>query len=285
MEKAALDASPYGCMGYEEDGTPSSWYGGKVQLRGTLVVQDGSGDIQLQLERLSLGPSTQLTRRFGSRHLFRVKLPQSSKVGNLNLRVLEYCKRPIVLCGFVYRAFHAKEDTVFYIKTNEVWDSGQRRLTGESLENGMSLIEFLRSFNPPELNGEQVSLYMRHGRGRRLTTSGQAMSKWVSRLALTLSNSVPGFLPLKRNIKFIDDIGMISLYIIAHGSLPITSTVHPVTGANMTDGAGTMNRALRRQLEVYRHSKQGVYAVQVRAHGAKVRLHICLFAMEPDGLS
>jgi hypothetical protein len=38
----------------------------------------------------------------------------------------------------------------------------------------------------------------------------------------------------------------------------------------MTDGAGTMNRALKRKLAHYHPSKQDACAVQVRVHGAKV---------------
>ncbi|KAJ3508329.1 hypothetical protein NMY22_g16648 [Coprinellus aureogranulatus] len=214
-EEAALARSPYGCMGYEDNGAPSQWYGGRVQFRGTLILQDSTKDLHLKLERPSLGPSTQLTRRFGSRQLFRMKVPEASRVARLGQELVEYCKRPIVLCGSVYRAFYVKEDTVFFIKTNEVWNSARTHLTDNCRDAGFSLVEFLRWFNPPVLNGNQAR-----------------------------------FRPVKKNIKFINDI------------------VNPVTRANMTDGAGTMNRALRRMFERHQ-TKQDAYAVQVRVHGAK----------------
>lgn len=155
IDKENAAPSPYGNIGFDEEGNPSGWFGGKVHLGGTVSFDETNG-YQTKLERLTLGHSTQLTRRFGSTCLFRMKLPSASKGGNLGQKFLDYCKRPLVLWGSVYRAFYVKEATVFFIKTNEVWEFSERRLTGQRHKDGMSFLEFLQWYNPFKLNGDQV---------------------------------------------------------------------------------------------------------------------------------
>ena len=62
-------------MGFNEDGSPSDWYGGQVQFRGSLAVDQASKELKLKLEKPIMGPSTQLARRFGSK-------PFSSTIGD-----------------------------------------------------------------------------------------------------------------------------------------------------------------------------------------------------------
>lgn len=138
--------------GYGADEQARGWYGGKVTFRGSLVVLDGTP--RIKLEEPELGPSRNLTRRFGSRNVFRLRLPKAdSRWDNL---VFDFVCRPLLLCDRVYRAFYAKDMTVFFISTSEtVFD---RRLWPAGGAGVMPFLDFIRWANPPELNGDQVSI-------------------------------------------------------------------------------------------------------------------------------
>ena len=100
-----------------------------------------------------LGPSTMFARRFGSKHFFRLKLTKSL---NRNPgKLLQFLQRPLLLCGFVFRAFYAKESNIFYVKTNEVTD-GTTIVAGEILPDIMPFLKFLDWHNSIELNSSQV---------------------------------------------------------------------------------------------------------------------------------
>jgi RNA-dependent RNA polymerase len=64
--------------------------------------------------------------------------------------------RPFIICGGVFRAFYAKENNVFFVKTNE--DLKRMPQTNPSIKDAMSFISFLNFHNPLEENCNQVSL-------------------------------------------------------------------------------------------------------------------------------
>lgn len=156
-EEAALQQNPYGGLGFDEEGNHLSWHGGQVHFRGTLrdVSPKGSKQIayKVVLERAELGSSDQFARRFGSKHFFRLKLSKAVSNGD-GEELLRFLCRPLVLCGGVFRAFFAKENNVFFVKTNEHWDG--RTLT-KTTPGILSFIEFLDWHNSMERNSSQVS--------------------------------------------------------------------------------------------------------------------------------
>lgn len=93
-------------------------------------------------------------RRFGSKHFFRLKLTKGVLNRNSD-QLMNYIRRPLILCGNVFRAFYAKDKNVFYVKTNERTDCSTI-LRGETIEGVMSFLEFLDWHNPMALNAEQV---------------------------------------------------------------------------------------------------------------------------------
>ncbi|KAJ7660062.1 RNA dependent RNA polymerase-domain-containing protein [Mycena rosella] len=103
---------------------------------------------------------------------------------SVNNGLKEFFQRPFVIWGSVFRAFYAKDGTVFLFKTRETYKNGG------FLEStsGLTLFEFLNEFNPLNLN------------------SNQPICKWASRFALGLSNSVPGPVIGPADVVEIDDI-------------------------------------------------------------------------------
>ncbi|KAJ3541918.1 hypothetical protein NMY22_g3700 [Coprinellus aureogranulatus] len=230
-EEAALAANPYGAMGYNEGGQPTEWYGGQVQFRAVLHHAPlVPGKFILKLERPVIGPSSQLTRRFGSKHFIRVKLSKPAK--NLSTQAYEWLRKPIVICGHVHRAFFAKDDNAFLVRTNEGWDGKIISPGPGSNERNMSFLDFVKWFNSLELN------------------STQPMAKWASRFGLGLSTSAPGFRLERSQIGFKEDL---------------TNE----TGTNMTDGAGSLNRTLLRFVRHRYDWKERPSAIQVRVFGSK----------------
>lgn len=161
-EEAALARNPFAGLGFNEEGERIEWYGGQVLFSGKL--QDASkgcknssaSKYKIILEPAALGPSTMFARRFGSKHFFRLKLTKSSNKDPDAL--LQYLRRPLLLCGFVFRAFYAKESNIFYVKTNEITD-GNAVIPGETIPGIMSFLEFLDWHNSIQLNSKQVNFF------------------------------------------------------------------------------------------------------------------------------
>ncbi|KIM46105.1 hypothetical protein M413DRAFT_16853 [Hebeloma cylindrosporum] len=234
-EEESLSKSPYGGLGFDEEGEHIGWHGGKILFHGKLQDASAKGckkppKYKITLDRAELSTSNMFARRFGSKHFFRLKLTKPILNRNTDL-LMNYIRRPLILCGNVFRAFYAKDTNVFYVKTNERTD-GSIILRGETIPGVMSFLEFLDWHNPMALNTEQT------------------MAKYVSRFALGLSNSFPGLLMEQSNIKFIDDI--------------ISET-----GSNMTDGAGKINRWALKQIRHRLNWEDQPTAIQTRIFGTK----------------
>ncbi|KAF9485277.1 hypothetical protein BDN70DRAFT_627571 [Pholiota conissans] len=233
-EEEALSISPYGGLGFGENGEYINWFGGQVLFHGKLQDTAEKGckkaRYKILLERAELGPSNMFARRFGSKHFFRLKLTKAVLHKDTD-GLLDYLRRPLILCGSVFRAFFAKNANVFFVKTNEPTD-GTTITDGQPIPNVLSLLEFLEWHNPMECNMEQT------------------MAKYVSRFGLGLSNSVPGLKVDIENIKFIDDIVSAS-------------------DSNMTDGAGLINRWSLNQLRFRLDWEDKPTAIQTRIFGTK----------------
>lgn len=157
-EEEALRGSPYGGLGFNQNDEPLVWHGGQVLFHAKL--HNKSRDSKTPQYRLTLEPaelsfSHSFARRFGSKHFLRLKLTKA--VLNTNSRqLLDYFRRPLILCGSVFRAFFAKKHNVFYVKTNE-GTNGESILPNAPVPGVMSFLEFIKWYNPLELNNKQVS--------------------------------------------------------------------------------------------------------------------------------
>jgi RNA-dependent RNA polymerase len=158
-EEEALRKSPYGGLGFDENDEPLGWHGGQILFHATLKLHDESRDSKnpqydLTLEPAELSFSHSFARRFGSKHFLRLKLTKS--VLNKSDKLLDYLRRPLILCGSVFRAFFAKDHNVFYVKTNE-GTNGDSILSDAPVPGVMSFLEFINWHNPLDLNRKQVS--------------------------------------------------------------------------------------------------------------------------------
>ncbi|KAJ7275086.1 RNA dependent RNA polymerase-domain-containing protein [Mycena rebaudengoi] len=228
-EEDALRVNPNAALGNSPD-YPDG-YGGKLCFGGKISIVANSQAITLELDRCTVGSSCRLWRRFGSSSFLRIKVP--STILHSSHRLTEYFQRPFVLWDdSVFRAFYAKEDSVFLFKTRElpVWDENGRIRFLES-PNGLSLFEFIDQFNPLHLNDNQI------------------LCKWASRFALGLSNSVPGPVLSDVDVEEIPD--------------KISSSK-----SDMTDGCGVSNLAFNLKLRRDLKLESTPCAVQIR-HGGK----------------
>lgn len=113
-------------------------------------------DYKIELSQAQLGTSNSFSRRFGSKHFLRLKIPPaiSNKSGP---GLIDYLRKPIILCQSVFRAFYAKEQTVFYFKTNEVWNPKLQVISPPTPSApGIGLMGFIEWHNSIELNKGQV---------------------------------------------------------------------------------------------------------------------------------
>jgi len=154
-----LRRNPFAGLGFSDE--HSEWYGGKIAFRGTLKdlePKSTTAKYQIVLERAELTASSSFTRRFGSKHFLRLKIPKNV-LNKKNNQLERFLKRPFILSGFVFRAFFAKDNNVFLVKTNEAVDGSEISLT-KTLPGTMSFLEFLRWYNPFEPNAKQVRAFL-----------------------------------------------------------------------------------------------------------------------------
>ncbi|KAI0089888.1 RNA dependent RNA polymerase-domain-containing protein [Irpex rosettiformis] len=230
------------------------WYGGKVHFTAKLVRN--LSDYSLVLEQPYLGSSNRFTRRFGSKRFIRVKLSDDLFYGN-HQRTIQFFKRPFVVFTRVFRAFFAKDHSVFLVQTDEIPVPGLTRELYTIRASptravpsfyDLAFLDFVNWHNPPGLN------------------TGQPMAKWASRFALGLSNSVPGIQVAKEDLIIIDDIVADSY--IGKTEVPAECT--------MTDGCGLANGDFFAALIETSSLEWRIYptAIQVRINGAKGLLTI-----------
>ncbi|KAG2154722.1 RNA dependent RNA polymerase-domain-containing protein [Suillus clintonianus] len=207
------------------------WYGGKVHFGATLKAIDKkttTPEYRIQLSPPELGPSSRLARQYGSKNFLRVKVPRNI-LNKSQHGLVEFFSQHFLLCGLVYRAFYAKDGTVFLVATNS--STGCGRIPSHAHPTPPSLEDFLEWHNPLYYN------------------AAQTVAKWSSRFALGLSNSVPGITISRDNIIYLkeDDPG----------------------GPDMTDGCGYINKIALKALRELLQWDTLPTAIQCRIAGAK----------------
>ncbi|KAI0646418.1 RNA dependent RNA polymerase-domain-containing protein [Trametes meyenii] len=252
-EEKILGRDPLGGVGGNCAGAYSKqehdWYGGNVNFTAHLNRCKHSDALRLTLERPVLGPSNRFARRFGSRRFIRVRVASELVYSQPSGELAAFFKRPLVIGSATFRAFFAKEYSVFFFRTREelVWSEKHGPtvrslpLTSSRARQEHSLLEFLRWHNDMNFNYEQT------------------MVKWAARFALGLSNSVPSLRLQSTNIIFMEDI--ICEAFIGAGK--------PPSEMQMTDGCGLANRRLMRAVQAKLGWQDEPPAIQMRIGGAK----------------
>jgi RNA-dependent RNA polymerase len=139
-----------GLMG-DYDGVPN-WYGGNIQQVARLHKE--SDDFVIRLELPEQRRSYQLARALGSRRLLQVRIPDQLFKDEIDDIRVYLSSSKFVLCGRVYVAFHAKENSVYMVETDEDYDRKPGAVVGDDLRR--SFAQFIDWFNPMHLNADQV---------------------------------------------------------------------------------------------------------------------------------
>jgi hypothetical protein len=97
------------------------------------------------------------------------------------------------------------------------------------------------------------------------------MAKWAARFALGLSNSYPGPMIAPENILHEDDIGS-SRFFQRLFSLSTIPVLVSSTGEDMTDGCGSSNKSVHKEIHYALNCEVYPIAVQFRLEGCKVSI-------------
>ncbi|TFK42152.1 RNA dependent RNA polymerase-domain-containing protein [Crucibulum laeve] len=212
-----------------------NWYGGRVQQLARLVKEEGKYEIQL--EPLEKRRSHRFARYCGSRRIIQLRVADAL-VTNENAAIKDFLKRKFILCGRVFVPFHAKDNSLYMVETNEDWQRRPQTWCGDEFRRSFS--EFVNWHNPLSYNFKQP------------------ISKWVTRFALGLSNSIPVLEFKEEKMFFIDDIYAPDW---TGGKAPAEKI--------MTDGAGFINRAALTSITRHMGLQYLPAALQGRIAGAK----------------
>ncbi|KAF8655315.1 hypothetical protein AX16_003212, partial [Volvariella volvacea WC 439] len=147
--------------------TPSKHYNEKVVFRLKL-----DSNFKYHLETPELGSAHPFSWYFGSSSILCTQIPNTLLEQGQWKKLVSFLHKPVIIYEWVFRAFYAKDQNVYFIQTNEIYN-GTSLLPGKG---GMGLIQFLNWYNPLDLNNKQT------------------MAKWASRFSLGLSTSCHGFL-------------------------------------------------------------------------------------------
>ncbi|KAL4070840.1 RNA dependent RNA polymerase-domain-containing protein [Scleroderma citrinum] len=225
----------YANMGERFHRKPDGWYGGKVHFTASIKLDAGgtkkgaeSSNYRIVLNRPELGSSTRFSREFGSHSILRVRVSRQL-INKAQSALVKFFSQRFLLCGIVYRVFYAKDNSVFLWATDE--SCGLPQLPRHARPPPLSLMDFLNWHNPI------------------LHNQSQSMTKWASRFALGLSNSVPGIEFEPTNIMLVDDI--------------------VVDDSIMTDGCGFINLSALKRLRAVFGWDVCPTAIQCRIAGAK----------------
>lgn len=212
------------------------WHGGQIQQLGRLVNYQKT--FKIQLEPMEKRRSHRFARYLGSRRMIQLRIPDELVLKELP-DVRAYLSSKFVLCGRIFVPLHAKDNSVYLVETNEDYERRPGSWCGD--EHRHPFANIISWHNPLNLNKKQP------------------ISKWSTRFALGLSNSIPVLIFDERNIFNIDDIY----------ASDVSKEEKPPAEKIMTDGCGFINHAaaliIRRKLNLpYRPT-----AVQARIKGAK----------------
>ncbi|EAU92432.2 hypothetical protein CC1G_00651 [Coprinopsis cinerea okayama7 len=218
-----------------------NWHGGQVQQVARLVKLDKRAGYRVSLEPMENRRSHRFARYVGSRHILQLKV--SDKLLNSpeeKEEIIEFLSRKFVLLGRVFVPFHTKDESVYMVETNENYDRTPQKWCADHLR--LSFIQFMEWHNPMIYNFRQ------------------AISKFVTRFALGLSNSVPTVEFEPDSIFFIDDI--------YSADWPKGKPGAPAE-KTMTDGCGFINLAALRIITKHMGYEYPPTGIQGRIDGAK----------------
>ncbi|KAM6498847.1 RNA dependent RNA polymerase domain containing protein [Amanita muscaria] len=212
------------------------WFGGRIQQLARSYVEDG--EFHIRLEPMEKRRSHRFARYCGSRRILQVRIPDDKLGEGTDLIRERLCHR-FVLCGRVFVPFHAKEGTVYMVEIDDFSCRQLRRDCGDQFL--MPFSTFVNWHNPLELN------------------KSQPISKYASRFALGLSNSVPVIEFQSECIIFIQDETPASW----------DKSKKPPSDKILTDGCGFINRAAMMAIKSKMQYGTRPTAVQGRIGGAK----------------
>ncbi|KAJ6601037.1 RNA dependent RNA polymerase-domain-containing protein [Mycena vulgaris] len=183
------------------------YFGGNVQFSIRLLDAGAGKEPRVRLEPLQMTRSNHLARELGSVSVIALR---DDKDGAL---VRKWAARKFIFCGRAYIALPPKSGKVYLIETDENCGRTPQEWCGD--QHRISYDEYIRRNNPLDYNAEQP------------------FAKYLTRLNLYLSTSIPALEFVNENIEFIDDQ-------YADGW---SKDQKPPTEAIMTDGSGFINRA------------------------------------------
>lgn len=233
-------------------GDSNGWYGGKIHFTGKILGGEKVSIFLLEVltcfantelaqgakTRVVVSPpkfgaSCQLARKFGSRSFLRL---QYDEVGG-KAEFIQFTMRPLVFLGRTWRAIYpnTKSETLIFLATNEL--PADRNPENVSLkgvyrpEDLEGVWSFAQWFAPLEDNADRK------------------MAKWVSRIHLGFSDTVPV-------LEFAEEQ-------IVRGVPDIRGSETGINDSIMTDGCGKISsRAMKMILQ--RRGEEHACAVQAR---------------------
>lgn len=173
----------------------SDYYGGKVQCTIRLLYKADGEMPNVRLEPLQMTRSHHLARELGSVSVIALR---DDKDGAL---VKQWALRKFIFCGRTYIALPPKSSKVYLIETNEDYKRIAQEWCGD--QHRLSYDDYIRKNNPMHLNATQVGFI--DSCGVQTLTSPQPFAKYLTRLNLYLSTSIPVLEFAPENIMSIED--------------------------------------------------------------------------------
>lgn len=143
------------------------YWGGIVEQRAVLVktslprslVQPSSNQpsqyrVELRAQEVR-SKSHRIARRFGSRRLIQLKLPDLKSANDQDREAIgRILEKGFLLHGRIFRAFSGHDNAIHLIETDE--DFGRRPVASMGDYRRMSFVNFSEWFNPMQYNSQQV---------------------------------------------------------------------------------------------------------------------------------
>lgn len=142
-----------GLMG-EFEGKPN-WYGGQVQQIAHIRNSDQSeSPFHIYLETMEQRKSNRCARVLSSQCCLQLKVPKDMMHGPISEKLRKFLSRKFIICGRTFLPFHAKEEKVYMMQSNEDFERKPQDWCGD--HHRMSLASFIAWHNPLDLNYKQV---------------------------------------------------------------------------------------------------------------------------------
>jgi RNA-dependent RNA polymerase len=152
---------PFHCSGHQLTRYSVTQGAALVELSkkgGFTTSKPSSFEFTIVLQKHKTGRSNRVLRRFGSRRVLQVSVPETTiKQSGEALR--EFFSHKFVLNGRVFEAVCAKDHTVYLLETGDYDPTGSGLATLDHISNKgrMSLLEFMQWHNPIDFNNSQAS--------------------------------------------------------------------------------------------------------------------------------